>query len=717
MIPRQRRRQLVSLLIALGVGLVFALSYRFHLLPALDQLQELATDATLFRLREGNVAHRVAMVQIDDASVAALRTPYGRVFSWPRSIHAQVLRNLAAAGARVVVFDLLFDSTGCIGVDPAAGGTVCADDAALAGAIAAVTAPSARASGVVLAASGNPPEPGPQPEPGAFEFEDVLSPLPALTAAGAVTGHVQAAPDNDGTVRRLPLVISVRGQALPALSMQAAAAFLRRPRPFDAVEPSAVLFAGRRIPTDDHVQTRVNFAGPPSHRPALTGAVTVPGVSYVDALNNTFDRSLVEDRVVFVGVTALGFADDFWVPTSRAGVKMAGVEIHAQAAEMILQGSYLADQDPLITVLAILSLSLLTGAILVRWQPVLAAFTALFCFAVYVVLAIFYGLSSEQQVNQSSTFTILNAVFPGVAMLGTTLGVMFYRIVFEEAEQRATRGAMGKYLSPTVLQEVLRDPATLHLGGQKREMTVLFSDIRGFTTLSERIEPELLVHFLNEYLTAMTELIFEQEGVLDKYRGDGIMAFWGAPSDQPDHARRACHAADAMARRLPELQQAWTALGLPKLNIGVGINSGTMTVGNVGSKQRFDYTVVGDAVNTAARLEEANKEYRSQILIGETTRRMVEGDFTTRSLGLVQLRGLSASSEIHELLGPRSLAAELPAHYLELWAEALRALQAGRLAAAQEGFARCLALRPDDGPAQTMLRRTTNRALEERIAR
>jgi adenylate cyclase len=302
-------------------------------------------------------------------------------------------------------------------------------------------------------------------------------------------------------------------------------------------------------------------------------------------------------------------------------------------------------------------------------------------------------------------------------MLGTTLGVMFYRIVFEQAEQRATRGAMGKYLSPPVLQEVLKDPAALHLGGQKREMTVLFSDIRGFTTLSERIDPELLVHFLNEYLTAMTDLIFEQQGVLDKYRGDGIMAFWGAPSDQPEHARLACRAADAMVRRLPELQHAWTAQGLPRLNIGVGINSGSMTVGNVGSKQRFDYTVVGDAVNLAARLEEANKEFRSQILIGEKTRQLVGDEFVTRSLGPVQLRGLSTASPIHELLGPRSLAAELPAHYIELWDAALLAYQEGRLASAQEGFARCLALRPDDGPAQTLLRRTTERALEERIAR
>jgi adenylate cyclase len=249
-------------------------------------------------------------------------------------------------------------------------------------------------------------------------------------------------------------------------------------------------------------------------------------------------------------------------------------------------------------------------------------------------------------------------------------------------------------------------------------MTVLFSDIRGFTTLSEQIDPELLVQFLNEYLTAMTELVFAEAGVLDKYRGDGIMAFWGAPSDQPDHALRACRAADAMVRRLPELQQGWSARGLPRLNIGVGINSGAMTVGNVGSKQRFDYTVVGDAVNLAARLEESNKEYRTQIVIGEETRRQVAGEFATRSLDLVALRGRGALTAIHELLGPLAAVGQrLPERFLETWEEAVAAYRAGRLAAAQEGFARCLALRPEDGPAQVYLRRCTSRALEERIAR
>jgi adenylate cyclase len=504
---------------------------------------------------------------------------------------------------------------------------------------------------------------------------------------------------------------------LPALSLPAAAAFLRRPRAYEEIGPQALLFAGRPIPIDDLAQTRINYGGPPSHRPELIGAPTVPGVSYVDVLNGSFDPAVVSGKTVLVGLTALGFADDYWAPTSRAGVKMTGVEIHAQAAEMLLQGSFLAQQGVGSTVLATLALSLLTGTLLARWQPVLAGLSALGCLGLYVLAALFYGWSSEQQVQRATTFTILNTVYPGVAMLGTTLAVLLYRIVFEQAEQRATRGAMGKYLSPSVLQEVLRDPAALRLGGQKREMTVLFSDIRGFTSLSEDADPEGLVHFLNEYLTAMTDVVFAQGGVLDKYMGDGIMAFWGAPSDQPDHALRACRAAYDMVHRLGALQEGWEGLGVPPLTVGIGINSGMMTVGNVGSKQRFDYTVVGDAVNLAARLEEANKEYRTRIIVGDETRRRVEGEFVLRSLDLVALRGLTRATAIFELLGIRPEAdGLLPAGYLASWEEAVALYREGRYELAQARFERCLGAHPDDGPARIYLERCVGRVpLQEGI--
>ncbi len=701
MTVRERRRLFLCVLLAAVVGGLTALAYRFSLFPGLDRLQGLATDATIFRSRQGNRASRVVLVQIDDQSVADLRERYGRVFSWPRSLHAQVLRQLLDARARVIVFDLLFDAPGC----PGANSGPCPGDDDLAAALEGAGS-DGRATGtagrrVILARAGSPPEPVAPAAGGPYRFADVVAPIPAFANRSPAPAHIQTSLDADGTVRRLPLVVSARDELIPAMALQAAAAYLRRPRPFDDLGAGYVLFAGRRIPTDPAYQVLINYLGPPSHRPALLPDTPVPGVSFKDVLQGTFDRSVVEDKVVFVGVTALGFADDFWVPTSRAGVKMTGVEIHAQTAEMLLQGSYLTEQGPTSTVATTLALSLLTGILLARWQPVLAGATTGICFALYVAFATYYGWSSEQQVQRATTFIVLNSVYPGVGMLGTTVVVLLYRILFEQAEQRATKNAMGKYLSPPVLTEVLKDPEALRLGGQKREMTVLFSDIRGFTPLSEHIAPERLVLFLNEYLTAMTDVVFAHRGVLDKYMGDGIMAFWGAPNDEPDHAVLACRTGYEMVRRLQELQGGWVAQGFPTLDVRVGINTGVMTVGNVGSRTRFDYTVVGDAVNLAARLEEANKEYHTTIMIGETTRQRVHGTFATRSLDLVTLRGKETPSAIYELLCPRDEVDRLlPPGYLVIWEEAVMAYKEGRLAQAQAGFQRCLALRPDDGPAQ-----------------
>ncbi|MDQ3702370.1 MAG: adenylate/guanylate cyclase domain-containing protein, partial [Chloroflexota bacterium] len=691
----------------------------FGLFPSLDRLQSLATDATIFRVREGNRASRVALVQIDDKSVAALQERYGRVFGWPRSLHARVLRNLIDARARVVVFDLLFDAPGCpTGGESATIGPCVGDEefaAALEDADRDAAAVGLAGRRVILARAGNPPEPVAPPGGGPFRFAGMVAPIPAFANRAPAAAHIQTSPDADGTVRRLPLVVSVRDELIPAVALQGAAAYLRRPRPFDDLGAGYVLFAGRRIPTDSTAQVLINYVGPPSHRPALLPDMPVPGVSFVDVLQNTFDRSVVEDKVVFVGVTALGFADDFWVPTSRAGVKMTGVEIHAQTAEMLLQGSYLAEQDQASTIAITLGLSLLTGVLLARWQPVLAGATTAICFILYIAAATYYGWSSEQQVRQATTFTVLNSIYPGVGMLGTTLIVLLYRILFEQAEQRATKNAMGKYLSPPVLAEVLRDPDALRLGGQKREMSVLFSDIRGFTPLSENVDPERLVQFLNEYLTAMTDVVFAHQGVLDKYMGDGIMAFWGAPKDQADHATLACRTGYEMVRRLHELQATWVAQGFPTLNIGVGINTGVMTVGNVGSRMRFDYTVVGDAVNLASRLEEANKEYRSTILIGETTYERVYGTFATRELDRVTLRGKETSSTIYELLCPREeVERRFPPDYLSKWDEAITAYRSGDFTAAVAGLEHCLAQRSDDGPALVL--RTRCLALAETAA-
>ncbi|MGH2367927.1 MAG: CHASE2 domain-containing protein, partial [Chloroflexota bacterium] len=562
---------------------------------------------------------------------------------------------------------------------------------------------------VIFALAGSPPAPQPLQPGQPPRFSGAIRPIPLLAGRVSALGHIHASPGSDGTVRHLPLIAAIQGETVPSLSLQAAAAYLRRPRPFDALGPDYVFFAGRPIPTDEHYQVRINYLGPPSHRPDQVASPTVPTVSFSDVLDGTFDRSVVADKVVFVGLTAIGFADDFWVPTSRAGLKMSGVEIHAQTTEMLLRGAYLQQQGAPSTIAAILLLSVVPGVILARFQPVLAGAATALLFLVYFAVAVYHGWSAEQQVQRAATFTVLNSVYPGVAMLATFVAVMLYRVVFEQAEQRATKGAMGKYLSSAVMTEVLKDPAALRLGGQKREMSVLFADIRGFTPVAERMDPQVLVPFLNEFLAEMTELVFAHQGVLDKYMGDGIMAFWGAPQEQPDHAQRACRAAYEMVRRLRELQQDWSARGLPPLDVGVGVNTGVMTVGNVGSKARFDYTVIGDAVNLAARLEPLNKEYGTGIIVGEATRQRVRDTFATRFLDRVTVRGKEEVTAIYELLAPVANAGQsppgLPDGFLDTWQMAMEHYHARRFAEAARGFRGVLALKPDDGPARLFIAR------------
>ena len=244
----------------------------------------------------------------------------------------------------------------------------------------------------------------------------------------------------------------------------------------------------------------------------------------------------------------------------------------------------------------------------------------------------------------------LNIIYPALTMITIYLGITVYRYITEEREKKKIRGAFQYYLTASVINEMLKDPSKLKLGGDKKDLTVSFSDIRGFTTISEKLTPEELVHLLNEYLTAMTNVVFQYDGLLDKYMGDAVMAVFGAPLDQPDHALRACRTALGMMEELKKLQKKWAEEGKPVLDIGIGINSGDMVVGNMGSDMRFDYTVVGDMVNLGSRLEGTNKEYGTNIVISEYTYNDVKDVFFCRELDSVIVKGKKLPVKIYELL-------------------------------------------------------------------
>jgi adenylate cyclase len=259
----------------------------------------------------------------------------------------------------------------------------------------------------------------------------------------------------------------------------------------------------------------------------------------------------------------------------------------------------------------------------------------------------FKDITWERQALRSEV--IFNAGVAAVSFAAFLVLAAFYSAK-QEGEKRAIREAFQHYFSPQIMEAILREPERLKLGGQRREVTILFCDIRSFTGLSERLPPQELTRLLNEYFDAMTDEVFATEGIVDKYVGDALMAFWGAPIEQPDQANRAVRTAINMVGRLKQLQDKWTSEGVPgPLDAGIGINLGVATVGNLGSTRRFDYTLVGDAVNAASRIEQLNKEYRSHIIISETTKAQLTISVPVKDLGDVEVRGRARPIRVYEV--------------------------------------------------------------------
>ena len=374
----------------------------------------------------------------------------------------------------------------------------------------------------------------------------------------------------------------------------------------------------------------VNFAGPPG---------SFRTYSLTDIYNNRINKEEFNNKLVLIGATSPDMHDDYFVPTSK-GKAMPGVEIHANAIQTMINKDFLGKQPKIATIFLLLAASLLIAIAFYRFQIIGATIAAPILLIGYLFLAIYvfnYGI-------------ILNLIYVplAIALTYTAETAQFY--YREKKEREKTRGAFSKYVSPAVVDELMKDPEKLKLGGIRKEITVFFSDIRGFTTISEKLSPEKLVHILNEYLTAMTDIIMKHEGVVDKYIGDAIMAFWGAPMKQPNHAEMGCSTAVDMIKKLEELKKKWAGEKFPEINIGIGLNTGPAVIGNMGSYERFDYTAMGDTINLGSRLEGLTKAYGVNIIASESTKKAVKGKFVFRKLDLVRVKGKKKPITIYELI-------------------------------------------------------------------
>ncbi len=502
------------------------------------------------------------------------------------------------------------------------------------------------------------------------------------------SGYFNMVPDKDGTVRWMPLVIRCEGFFHAPLALMAVRAFRHDELSLD-VEDYGVskLMAGKEaVPVNESGHLLINYRG---------GKGSFPYISVTDIIENRVPKERLAGKIVLVGATAVGIFDLRVTPFSEI---YPGLEIHANVVDNILHKDFLwrPNWATLFDLLALVILAGLVGFFVPRWSFFPGALLTLGLFGFYLLLCQF--LFSREGL-------LLNLLYPSSAILMTYVAMTAYKYVTEEAQKRFIRGAFSTYLSPSVVSEIIKNPEKLALGGEEREITAFFSDVQGFTSISERLSAHDLVALLNEFLTEMSNVILEEKGTVDKYEVDAIIAFFGAPNDLPDHAARACVACVKMQKRLKELRRKLKAEGRPELHMRIGLNTGRAVVGNMGSAMRMDYTMMGDTVNTAARLEGVNKVYGTYVMISESTYRDASHVIAVRELDKVMVVGKGEPVAVYEVLGLPGEVAPAQTEANRHYAKGLAAYRARKWDEASAHFKDALAALPEDGASLTMFQR------------
>ncbi|MEM6635188.1 MAG: adenylate/guanylate cyclase domain-containing protein [Pseudomonadota bacterium] len=606
----------------------------------------------------------VTIIDIDDPSISELGQ-----WPWPRTRIAEMVDLIGADGAAGIAFDIVFAEP-----DRLSPATVAEDnpdlpeaarkylmrladnDDILAGSFGGARVILGQTS--VRSATSTPVDDTPPPQsqhavlgpgPGNFllRFPELVQNLPELEAAAAGRGVFSIRPDPDGVYRRVPMVLEVQGVLRLGLSAEllrvasGGAPFALRT---NAAGIDGIVVAGQLIPTDA-------FG---SIWPYLTPSRPDRFVPAADLLGGRMPQGRLAGHLVLVGTSAIGLED---FRATALGIPMAGVEIHAQALENILGGSLLI--RPNYAVAVELSAVLGLGLLVIALTPVLGAG--------WIIVGSL-GLLSSYAVASYYLFWAHRILFdPSYPLLATGFLVVLLTManyLREEQRRRQIRGAFGQYVSPQLVEQLQKNPDRLTLGGEIRDLSILFSDVRGFTAISERFRdnPSGLTALMNRFLTVLSQPILETGGTIDKFMGDAVMAFWNAPLDQDDHAGAACRAALGMqagvdrlnAERLTEAE----ALGEPPpppLNVGIGINTGFCVVGNMGSDTRFDYTALGDAVNLASRFEGASAFYGLRVVVGSDTADAVGGRFALLELDKILVKGKREPEIVYGLLGDSDL--------------------------------------------------------------
>ena len=664
-----------------------ALSLALDLSGAIQPYRLKTLDALFRRVPLPPASPQVVVVTVDQPDLDFFKTQ-GVTWPWPREVYAPLIDYCRWAGAKAVIFDILFTEASSYGAE---------DDQKFARAAAAA---GNVALPFFLTREAKPPNPSeadllkqaglaiPGPAPGGQPaYKAVITPIPPLLAAAGALGNVESSPDPDGIFRRVRLVAPFKDKWLPTLGF---AAFHRFGAPGPVrFAPGGLKVGNLAIPLDDQGRFLLKFRGPSrSHQRFSAANLIASEARRQQGQPPIYPAADFAGKWVLVGLTAPGLLD---LKASPVSAIYPGVEVHATLLDNLLRGDFLRPAPPWALWGGMLALSAAMVLVVLFFSGLAATLTGFAALALaylgLVVGAFHYGWWADP-------------VLPGVALgLSFTLAAAF-SYATEGRQKLYIRRMFGQYMSETVINHLLEHPEKLQLGGERRRVTLFFSDLAGFTTISERLSAETVVSLLNDYLSSMTEIILEEAGTVDKFEGDAIMAFWGAPLDQPDQAARACRAALRQQAALKELNRQFAGLDLPPLSMRIGLHTGDAIVGNLGSAKRFDYTVIGDTVNLASRLEGVNKFYGSHIMASETTAAECAGTVEFRELDLVAVKGKEQAVRVFEVLG---LTGELELEVVKRrqdFASALELYRRRRFPEAGAGFEAILTENPDDGPAR-----------------
>ena len=509
-----------------------------------------------------------------------------------------------------------------------------------------------------------------------------------LSNAAEYSGYFNMYPDSDGVVRWMSAVHKFRDRLYAPLALISAGAFLGESLAVHVEDfgVSAIQIGDRTIPTDESGRILINYRGREK---------SFPHISVTDILRGDVAKEMLQDKIVMVGATAVGIYD---LRVTPFGSIYPGIEIHANMIDSILSQDFLYRPNwaGIFDVLAIIVAGLLLGFILPRISVIPG---------IIVGVAIFFCYIAFCQYLFAVHGLVLNLVYPLSVILLVYVSITAYRYFVETKQKRFIKNAFSTYLAPSVVNRLIESPDNLKLGGENREITAFFSDVQGFTSISEALSPTELVEILNEFLTEMTDIILKHEGTVDKFEGDAIIAFFGAPNILPNHAERSCMACIEMQRRLAELRSNWSAVNKPLLKMRIGMCTGPAVVGNMGSENRLDYTMMGDTVNTAARLEGVNKIYGIYTLISDSTYQATGDRFAVREIDTIHVVGKSEPVTVFQLVDYADDLSRSMRDIISHYQQGLELYRQREWKQALTHFNYVLEMDADDGPSLTMRKR------------